>query len=188
MAFLKTSSSRIGAIITITINKIIKLGTDVLNIDDQVGRELDKKLAGKPIEDEIKNKFANVKKTEVKDDSLEEDNTSPVIAKAEKYVLCAVLHKKPYAFFKTDVTYLFSGQRREIYKIISNLIETKPDADLVQTIYNDYAGENQSMIVDIINYSAESAEDEQNEKKYYMDCLYYCGFGGFGRNCSSGLV
>ena len=51
--------------------------------------------------------------------------------KAEKYVLCAVLHKKPYAFFKTDVTYLFSGQRREIYKIISNLIETKPEINLV---------------------------------------------------------
>jgi hypothetical protein len=28
------------------------------------------------------------------------------------------------------------------------------------------------MIVDIINYNAESAEDEQNEKKYYMDCLW----------------
>lgn len=139
---------------------------------DFIKRELDKKLAGKPIEEEIKNKFSNVKKTEVKDGSFEEENTSPVIVMAEKYVLCALLHKKPYAFFKTDVTYLFSGQRREIYKIISNLIETKPDADLVQTVYNDYAGENQSMIVDIINYSAESAEDEQGEKKYYYDCLW----------------
>ena len=43
---------------------------------------------------------------------------------------------------------------------------------MVQDIYNDYQGDNQSMIVDIINYNAESAEDEQNEKRYYNDCLW----------------
>ena len=139
---------------------------------DFIKRELDKKLEGKPIAEDIQSKFNKVQKTEAKEDNLDDENVSPVIIKAEKYVLCAVLHKRPYAYFKSDVTYLFSGKRREIYKIISSLIETKPDADLVQTLYNDYADENQSMIVDIINYNAESAEDEQNEKRYYYDCLW----------------
>lgn len=139
---------------------------------DFIKRELDKKLAGKPIYDEIKNKFSNVQRTEVKEDVLDDDNTSPVIVKAEKYVLCAVLHKKPYAHFKTDVTYLFSGKRREIYKLICDIESKDAGADLAQVLYNDYAGENQAMIVDIINYNAQSAEDEQNEKRYYYDCLW----------------
>ena len=138
---------------------------------DFIRREIDKKLAGKPVFDEIKAKFSNVTKTEIKED-LTEEETSPVIIKAEKYVLCAVLHKKPYAYFKTDVTYLFSGVRREIYKVISDTIVSNPEANLVQKLYEDYADENQPIIVDIINYNAQSAEDEQNEKKYYYDCLW----------------
>ena len=138
---------------------------------DFIKRELDKKIAGKPVLDEIKSKFSNVQKTEVKQETVEEE-TSPVIVKAEKYVLCSILHKKPYAFFRTDVTYLFSGKRREIYKVICDIQAKNSEADLVQSLYNDYAGENQSMIVDIINYNAQSAEDEQNEKKYYNDCLW----------------
>ena len=138
---------------------------------DFIKRELDKKIAGKPVLDEIKAKFSNVQKTEVKQETVEEE-TSPVIVKAEKYVLCSILHKKPYAFFRTDVTYLFSGKRREIYKVICDIQAKNSEADLVQSLYNDYAGENQSMIVDIINYNAQSAEDEQNEKKYYNDCLW----------------
>ncbi len=139
---------------------------------DFIKRELDKKLSGKPIYDEIKNKFSSVQRTEVKEESLDDDTTSPVIVKAEKYVLCAILHQKPYAYFKTDVTYLFSGGRREIYKLICDIQSKNPGADLVQSLYNDYAGENQSMIVDIINYNAQSAEDEENEKRYYHDCLW----------------
>ena len=92
--------------------------------------------------------------------------------KAEKYVLCAIIHKKPYAFFKTDVTYLFSGARREVYKLICDLISKDPAENLVSSLYDYYAGDNQSMIVDIINYTAQSAEDEENENKYYQDCLW----------------
>ena len=51
-------------------------------------------------------------------------------------------------------------------------IASNPEANLVQKLYEDYADENQSMIVDIINYNAQSAEDEQNEKRYYQDCLW----------------
>ena len=139
---------------------------------DFIRRELEKKLNGKPILKELENSFSNIQKTTAKDENLEIENISPVVLKAEKYVLCALLHKKPYAFFKTDITYLFSGVRREVYRVILDTIETSPDADLVQKLYNDYNDDDQSMIVDIINYNAESAEDEQNEKKYYYDCLW----------------
>ena len=139
---------------------------------DFIRRELAKKMSGKSIADEVKNSLSNVKKTEIKDNDYDAENVNSVIVKAEKYILCALLHKKPYAYFKSDVTYLFSGARREVYKIISDYLANNSAGDLVQHLYNDYQGDNQSMIVDIINYNAESAEDEQNEKKYYMDCLW----------------
>lgn len=139
---------------------------------DFIKREIDKKMAGKSVAEEIQNKLSNVKKTEIKDDDYDAENVNSVVLKAEKYILCALLHKKPYAYFKTDVTYLFSGARREVYKIICDYNKNNPAGDLIEEIYNDYQGENQSMIVDIINYNAESAEDEQNERKYYSDCLW----------------
>ena len=139
---------------------------------DFIRRELAKKMSGKSIADEVKNSLSNVKKTEIKDNDYDAENVNSVIVKAEKYILCALLHKKPYAYFKSDVTYLFSGARREIYKIISDYLSNNSAGDLVQHLYNDYQGEDQSMIVDIINYNAQSAEDEQNEKRYYMDCLW----------------
>ena len=139
---------------------------------DFIRRELDKKLAGKPILNEIKNGFSNVKKTEVKEIQDEFDNPNNLVVKAEKHVLYALIHKKPFAFFRTDVTYLFSGKRREIYKLLCSAIEKNPGANLVEELYNYYQGDDQSIIVDIINYGAKSAEDEQNEKKYYEDCVW----------------
>ena len=139
---------------------------------DFIRREIDKKMSGKSIAEEIQNKLSNVKKTEIKDDEYVDENVNNVVVKAEKYILCALLHKKPYAYFKTDVTYLFSGARREVYKIISDYANNNPSGNLIEEIYNDYQGDNQSMIVDIINYNAQSAEDEQNEKRYYTDCLW----------------
>lgn len=139
---------------------------------DFIKRELDKKLEGKPIFEEIKNKFSNVQKTEIKEDVFEDENVSVAIMKSEQYVLCAMLHKKPYAYFKTDVMHLFSGKRREVYKIICDAIEKDPAVNLVQKLYDEYQNDDQSMIVSLINYNAESAEDAQNEKKYYYDCLW----------------
>lgn len=140
---------------------------------DFIKRELDKKLEGKSIYDELKTKFSTSRVSEKKTgEDLEIENVNPVIVKAEKYILCALLHQKPYAFFRTDVTYLFSGGRREIYKVICDIKNNHPEKNIIQTIYNEYENANQSDIVELINYSAESAEDEQSEKKYYQDCLW----------------
>jgi len=136
-----------------------------------IKRELEKKLAGKPIFDEIKSKFTFIKSVETVEDTDEEIYT-PVVIKAEKYVLYAIIHKVPYAFFKTDVTYLFSGPRREVYKVICDELKQNPAVNLVDFLLDYYSVENQSKIVDIINYNVESADDESNSKKYYYDCLW----------------
>ena len=140
---------------------------------DFIKTELAKKLEGKSIYNELKSKFSvstSVSKVENEDNDI--DNANPVIVKAEKYILCALLHEKPYAYFKNDATYLFSGVRREIYKVICDIKNNHPEKNIIQTIYNEYENANQSDIVELINYSAESAEDEQSEKKYYYDCLW----------------
>lgn len=140
---------------------------------DFIKREIDKKLEGKSIYEELKSKFSTtVKQKKEIDETDSEDASNPVIVKAEKYILCAMLHQKPYAFFKNDATYLFSGVRREIYKVICDIKNNHPEKNIIQTIYNEYENSNQSNIVELINYSAESAEDEQSEKKYYQDCLW----------------
>lgn len=140
---------------------------------DFIKRELEKKSEGKSIYEELKTKFSNNSKPQMKEvEESDEDTANPVIVKAEKYVLCALLHQKPYAFFKNDATHLFSGKRREIYKIICDIRNNYPEKNIIQTIYNDFEHSNQNDIVELINYSAESAEDEQSEKKYYQDCLW----------------
>lgn len=140
---------------------------------DFIKRELEKKLEGKSIYEELKTKLAPTQVKEVKqDDDSISDSANPVIVKAEKYILCALLHQKPYAYFKNDATFLFSGRRREIYKIVCDIMKN-PEKNVIQTIYSEFeSDEHQSEIVELINYSAESAEDEQNERKYYQDCLW----------------
>lgn len=143
-------------------------GTNV----DFIRRELEKKLAGQEIGTEIKSRLANVSKAQVKQFQDEQDNPNSVITKAEKYILFAMIHEKPYAYFKTDATYLFSGKRREIYNVICQAKENSNGDSLAQRVFDEYSGEDQSVIADIINYGAWTAEDEQNEKKYYEDCLW----------------
>lgn len=140
---------------------------------DFIKREIDKKLEGKSIYDELKSKLSNNArpvKTEI--DENDDGDANPVIVKAEKYILCAMIHQKPYAFFKNDATYLFSGCRREIYKLICDIKNKYPEKNIIQELYNEFENSNQNKIVEIINYSAESAEDEQSEKKYYYDCVW----------------
>ena len=138
---------------------------------DFIKREIEKKQSGKSILNDIESSLSRVRQVHINENEFDADENN-VVVKAEKYVLYTLIHKKPYAHFKTDVAYLFSGKRREIYRLILDTIEKEPNANLVQKLYSDYEDENQSIIVDIINYGAKSSEDEQNEKKYYYDCVW----------------
>lgn len=139
---------------------------------DFIKREVEKRMAGKPVLKEIEARLNRTQKAVTKEIDGEIESAMPVVVKAEKYILCALIHKKPYAFFKTDITYLFSGKRREVYRLICDTVSKDPGVNLVQEMYNAFEDDGQAMIVDIINYNAESAEDEQNESKYYRDCLW----------------
>ena len=75
------------------------------------------------------------------------------------------------AFFKTDISYLFSGKRVYIYNLISMKKSNFTGKDLIENVFNDYGEEDKSVIADIINYGAESSESEENEKKYFYDCV-----------------
>ena len=139
---------------------------------DFIRTEIEKNMAGKPVIDEIKKKFTQVAKPIASNDEVLDENENKIVATAEKYILWALLHKKPYAYFKTDVTYLFSGKRREIFKIINEEIAKKPEGNLIETLYNEFSGDEQSIIAEIANANIIAMVDEQNEKKYYEDCLW----------------
>lgn len=139
---------------------------------DFIRRELENKLAGKEVGIEIKSRMLNTSKLEARETLAEPEEPDNIVVKAEKYILFAMIHEKPYAYFKTDITYLFSGSRREIYNVIKSEKEKSNSESLIQKVMANYAGEDISVIADIINQGARSAEDEMNEKKYYEDCVW----------------
>lgn len=142
---------------------------------DFIKQEIIKKLDGKSIQGDIENKLSKVNKTVLKDNLAKEieadDSLNPAIIKAEKYILYSLIHSKPYAHFKTDISYLFSGKRVYIYNLIMLKKNDFMGAELVQNVFNDYGDEDKSIIADIVNYGAESAESEENERKYFIDCV-----------------
>lgn len=137
---------------------------------DFLKKELDKKIEGKFNETELKNAF-NVTKTVAVNEEFE---VSPIIDKAEKYILYSLIHKKPYAYFKNDARHLFFGKYREIYVQIKTALNENPGVNLKDMLYNDYLDStgDGSIIADITNFGARSAENESDEKKYYEDCLW----------------
>ncbi len=97
---------------------------------------------------------------------------------AEKFILSAMLHRKPYAFFKTDVREYFTELRQEFYVTIQELLSGENGGDIVKAFYEKYSqdesedGENSKseQASEIINYIYKNASDE-NDLKYYKDCV-----------------
>lgn len=138
---------------------------------DFIRRELDNKLAGAEVKEDIKNRLTNPQKIEAKQQAIE-DNPNSVTTKAEKYILYSMIHEKPYVNFKTDITYLFSGNRREIYNVIRSAEEKLSGGTLIEKVYDAYSGQDQSELAGIINYGAMSADDGESEKRYFEDCVW----------------
>lgn len=136
---------------------------------DFIKRSLERKLHGEN-ENQKQPIATNATKTELVQETENEKQKSAII-KAEKYVLCALIHQKPYAHFATNVEYLFSGERKDVYNAINSAIIVSLGQNIIQKLYDMYEGENQQTIVEIINFGAKSADDEQNESKYYSDCV-----------------
>lgn len=96
------------------------------------------------------------------------------VVQAEKFILSAMLHRKPFAFFNTDISDYFTENRPQYYKIILDLVNNYADKDLPKLFYerisemadtkdNDQASE-------IINYMLKNVDDEF-EKNYFIDCV-----------------
>lgn len=148
-----------------------------------IKQQIHKKLEGKLGESEIVEKLAGNVITEnrainsgkVEDKQAAQtvvlDNKTKMLIRAEKCVLNSLIHSKPYANFKTDVSYLFTDKRVEILNTILSLKQEFSGVSLIQKVYDSFEGDDCSEVASIVNNGAESAETEENEKKYYYDSL-----------------
>lgn len=102
------------------------------------------------------------------------------VVQAEKFVLSAFLHKKPFAFFKEDAEKYFTENRKQFYKKICELCESEEEKNIPKKFYEAYCNagsdetENaklQEEASEIINYIMKNG-DEENELAFYKDCTY----------------
>lgn len=107
------------------------------------------------------------------------------VVQAEKFILSAMLHKRPYAFFKTDISNYFTDGRDEFYREIVELSNTANEKDLPKLFFEKYAGpqndeyedavneknnEKAEKAIEIINYVLKNISEE-NDLIYFKDCV-----------------
>lgn len=133
-----------------------------------IKRELDKKLDGQKVDGEILSGLTNTVPVQ-KSDSAEESGIPEAIIKAEKSVLNALLHEKPYAHFKTDVEFLFSGARKEIYRLVRRLGNDFHGENLISEVFNEF--EDKPAIAEILNIDATISPNNDAGSKQFKDCV-----------------
>ena len=92
------------------------------------------------------------------------------INRAEKYLLCAMIHLKPYAFVRSNISYLFSPNHNEIYDYYYANRDTAGE-DFALKVHDEFAPAYGNEIVEIINYFAKS-DDEEFDADFFKDCLW----------------
>jgi len=96
------------------------------------------------------------------------------VIKAEKQVLSSLLHKKNYAYPKTNYNYLFTGNRVKYFDFLFENRE-KEASELVPLFYQTFgeseAGEAREEASEIISFTFSSG-DEAHENAYFKDCLF----------------
>jgi len=108
--------------------------------------------------------------------------TDGKVVQAEKFILSAMLHKKPYAHFNSDVSMLFTEGREDFYKTIVDLSKTAYEKEIPKLFYEKYAAlENEEaesvnfvkseQASEIINYILKNS-GEEFDLNYYKDCVY----------------
>ena len=115
-------------------------------------------------------------KTEIKEKRRKVPTDNKII-QAEKFVLSAYLHQKPYAHFKTDASEYFSEYRRNFYLTITEILKQKQGKDALTEFYNAYTKRDEDQVdlseqaSEIINYLLKNA-GEEFDLSYYKDCVY----------------
>ncbi len=94
----------------------------------------------------------------------------PKIDSAEKYMLCAMIHQKPYAYIKSNIENLFSENHKELYQYYYAHREEYPEG-LALAIHDKFIDAYGEHIIEIINYFAQS-DDEEFDAECYKDCLW----------------
>lgn len=107
--------------------------------------------------------------------------TDAKVVQAEKFILSSMLYKKPYAFFRNDISEYFTDNRADFYKTIVDLDQKVGEKELPQAFYEKYAAyvdENEGAsggldeeASEIINYIYRNT-DGGNDENYFKDCVY----------------
>lgn len=128
-----------------------------------------------PIDNERENKEV-VFSSSIENEKLREVITPDTkVVQAEKYILSAMLHRKPFAYFNTDISEYFTEKRPQYYKIIVDLVNNYPDKDLPNMFYERVSNlshdtKDNEEASEIISYLLKNVDDEF-EKNYFADCV-----------------
>ena len=98
------------------------------------------------------------------------EKVDAAIDRAEKYLLCAMIHQKPYAFIKENIADLFGNNYREVYEYYYTNRDTAGE-NFALDVYNRFSEEYGYEIVNIINFFGE-ADDEEFDAQFFKDCLW----------------
>jgi DNA primase len=93
------------------------------------------------------------------------------INRAERYLLCAMVHQKPYAYLKDNISHLFSNNHRELYDYYYALRESDPTANIALSLHDHFIDSYGNEVIAIINNFAES-DDEEFDAIFFKDCLW----------------
>lgn len=108
------------------------------------------------------------------------------VIQAEKFVLSAMVHSKPYAYSNTDISEYFTEERVDFYKTIKEISNNYPEKDIKKVFYEKYLNVDENIepeteinskiskaekASEIINYMLKNSADE-SELTYFKDCLF----------------
>ena len=91
------------------------------------------------------------------------------IDRAEKYLLCAMLHLRPYSYVKEDIADWFGNNYREIYEYYYHNRDAA-DENFTLEVHDHFIKRYGNVIIEIINYFAQT-DDEEYDAQCFKDCL-----------------
>lgn len=92
------------------------------------------------------------------------------VDRAEKYLLCAMIHQKPYAYIKENISDLFGNNYREVYEYYY-FNRDNASENFSLDVHDHFVRSYGNVIIEIINYFAKS-DDEEFDAQCFRDCLW----------------